>query len=334
MSPRRPSSKTKYLVSALQIAITLGILIFLFHDSAKRAQMAEALRRADWHWLLAGVFAYGAVEILGAIQWQLLLRIQGFRLPWLQATSIFFIGVFFTLFTPGLIAGDAMQILYLVKAKPERKVEAVLVVMMDRILGLLALLSLFTVVAAARFHWLRRTPVTAKLFDLTIILLAMGLLSLIAAVPAAKSRWLHKLFSALHLADTIAEIRDALRCYLVSRRRTAFAFSLTVAAHLFYFGTFYCAGRALEGNDMSRAPSLGEMFSIMPIVNTLTALPISFAGIGVRESLFQVLLHDLCRAPEAVGVLTGALGFATRLLWGLPGGTAFLWYRVPRVSGK
>jgi len=58
------------------------------------------------------------------------------------------------------------------------------------------------------------------------------------------------------------------------------------------------------------------MLSIMPIVNTLTALPISFAGIGVRESLFQVLLHDLCRAPEAVGVLIGALGFAIRLLWG------------------
>src|SRR5438445_3856337 len=118
--------------------------------------MAEALRRADWGWLFAGVFAYGAVEILGAIQWQLLLRIQGFRLPWLQATSIFFIGVFFTLFTPVLIAGDAMQILYVV-----------------------------------------------------------------AAVPAVKSRWRHKLFSALHLADTIAEIRDALRCYLASRRRTA-----------------------------------------------------------------------------------------------------------------
>ena len=170
-------------MSALQIAITLGILIFLFHDSAKRAQMAEALRRADWHWLLAGVFAYGAVEILGAIQWQLLLRIQGFRLPWLQATSIFFIGVFFTLFTPGLIAGDAVQILYLVKAKPERKAGAVLVVVMDRILGLLALVALAIVVAAARFHWLRRTLVAARLFDLTIILLALGLVSLIAAVP-------------------------------------------------------------------------------------------------------------------------------------------------------
>ena len=237
----------------------------------------------------------------------------------------------FTLFTPGLIAGDAVQIFYLVKTMPERKAGAVLVVVMDRILGLLALVALAAVVAAARFHWLRRTLVAARLFDLTIILLAVGLVSLIAAVPAAKSRRLQKLFSALHLADKIAEIRDALRCYLVSRRRTALAFSLTVTAHLFYFGTFYCTGRALEGNVMARAPSLGEMFSIMPIVNTLTALPISFAGIGVRESLFQVLLRDLCRAPEAVGVLIGALGFAIRLLWGLPGGAAFLWYRLPRV---
>src|SRR5207302_8097756 len=170
--------------------------------------------------------------------------IQGLRLPWLQATSIFFIAVFFTLFTPSLIAGDAVQTFCLVKAKPETQTGAVLVVVMDRILGLLALVALATVVAAARFHWLRRTAVTAKLLDLTIILLAVGLLSLIAAVPAAKSRRLQKLFSALHLADKVAEIRDALRCYVVNWRWTAVAFSLTVTAHLFYFGTFYCTGRA------------------------------------------------------------------------------------------
>src|SRR2546430_16801316 len=187
----------RLIVSALQIAITLGILVFLFHDSAKRAQMAEALGRADWRWLVAGVFAYGAVEILGAIQWQLLLRIQGFRLPWLKATSIFFIGVFFTLFTPGLIAGDAAQIFYLVMAKPGRKADAMFVVAMDRLLGLLALAVLTAVIAALRFSWLRQTPMTAKLFALTLSLVALGLLGLIAAVAAAKSRILDRVFVAL-----------------------------------------------------------------------------------------------------------------------------------------
>src|SRR5204862_7203440 len=102
MCPPRRSRNTKHLLSALQIAITLGILVFLFYDSAKRAQMAEALRRADWRWLLAGIFAYGAVEMLGASERQLILRIQGFRLPWLQRTRVFLFRVLFALLSPRL----------------------------------------------------------------------------------------------------------------------------------------------------------------------------------------------------------------------------------------
>ncbi len=68
----------------------------------------------------------------------------------------------------------------------------------------------------------------------------------------------------------------------------------------------------------------------MPIVNTLTALPISLAGIGIRESLFQVLLHDLCGIPAGVGAAIGSLGFAMRAVWGLPGGVLLLRYRRSR----
>jgi len=70
-----------------------------------------------------------------------------------------------------------------------------------------------------------------------------------------------------------------------------------------------------------------DVFSIMPIVNTLTALPISFAGIGIRESLFQVLLKDLCGFAAGLGAAIGSLGFAMRAVWGLPGGVLLL--RVP-----
>ena len=316
-----------YLVLALQVAVTVAILAVLFREPARRAQMAEALRRADWRWLVAGLLAYGAVEILGALQWQLLLRIQGLRLGWLKAAAIFFIGVFFTTWTPGLIAGDAAQVFYVIKEAPQRKADAVLVVVMDRILGMFALVVLAAAVAVVRFHWLRQTALTARLVDITAALLVAGLLGLLSAAAAAKSRALRRLAFALRLTDSLREIRDALRCYRAHWRRTVVAFALTLAAHLLYFATFYCAGRALAGGVMTRAPSLAEMFSIMPIVNTLTALPISLAGIGVRESLFQVLLHDLCGVPEALGVLIGALGFAIRLFWGLPGAAAFFCYR-------
>ena len=68
-----------------------------------------------------GLGVYGLVEVLAVVRWQLLLRIQGFRLGWARATGILFIGEFFLTFTPGLVGGDAMRIFYLVKDAPEKK---------------------------------------------------------------------------------------------------------------------------------------------------------------------------------------------------------------------
>ena len=68
----------------------------------------------------------------------------------------------------------------------------------------------------------------------------------------------------------------------------------------------------------------------MPIENTLTALPVSFAGVGLRESLFQHLLHDLAGVDPGVGALIGSLGFATKALWALPGAAVFIFYGLAR----
>jgi hypothetical protein len=96
-------------------------------------------------------------------------------------------------------------------------------------------------------------------------------------------------------------------------------------------GNFYCAARALGAFDGPGGKPLRgfwDVFCIMPIVNTLTALPISLAGIGIRESLFQVLLKDLCGIAPGVGAATGSLGFVMRAVWGLPGGVLLLRYRA------
>ena len=48
---------------------------------------------AGWR---SGLGVYGMVETLAVVRWQLLLRIQGFRLGWKRATGILFIGEFFS----------------------------------------------------------------------------------------------------------------------------------------------------------------------------------------------------------------------------------------------
>ncbi len=309
------------LFLALQIGVTAAALCYIFHAPARRAEMLAALRQADWRWLIFGVCAYGGLEMMAVLRWRILLRIQGFELPWLQATAILFISEFFTVCTPGLVGGDAMRILYLVRTAPEKKIDAALTVVMDRLAGLLSLIVLAAGVLGLRHDWLLRSVAVIRLVHVMMVLLGLSAALLLAGILAARSR---SVFAA-RLPEDLRAVLDALERYGTDWKRTLAAVATTLVAHGFYYLTFCCAARALTHGGV---PSCADVFSIMPVVNTLVALPISLGGIGLRESLFQVLLHDLTGTPKAVGALIGTVGFCIQALWAaLPGMVAFVGYR-------
>lgn len=59
----------KILVSVFQIAVTIAVLWLVFHDPHKRAQMANALAKADYPWLIVAIVCYIVVEIAAAARW-------------------------------------------------------------------------------------------------------------------------------------------------------------------------------------------------------------------------------------------------------------------------
>lgn len=175
------------------------------------------------------------------------------------------------------------------------------------------------------------TPATAWLENVTLLILAGGVATLALSGLVARLPWLSMLDRYPALGAKLGEIGQTFRACRRHWPRMIEALFNTVLAHILYFLTFYCAARALGAfGGPGGKPWSGcwDVFCIMPIVNTLTALPISFAGIGIRESLFQVLLKDLCGIPGGVGAAIGSLGFAMRAVWGLPGGALLLRYRA------
>jgi len=307
------------------------VLAFIFQDRERRRDMEQAVRHASVAWLAAGVLCYGAVEVMGGLRWYLLLRVQGFRLSWRRATSIFLIGLFLMTFTPGLIGGDAARMLYLIREAPERKADAILVVAMDRLMGLISLILLAALVVLFRYRWLAMSPAASWLEYVTLLILAGAAGTLVLSVLVARLPWLSMLENHPAVGAKLREIGQTFRAYRRHWPRMIQAFLNTIVAHMFYFITFYCAARALGAFDGPGGKPLRgfwDVFCIMPIVNTLTALPISLAGIGIRESLFQVLLKDLCGVASGVGAATGSLGFVMRAVWSLPGGVLLLRYRA------
>src|SRR5947207_11054408 len=120
----------KILLTLFQIAVTVGMLIWVFHDPNQRAKMAEALRTADYRWVGAGILSYGLVEVFAAFRWQILLRVQKIRLSFPRVAGWFLISMLYNQFLPGGTAGDIVKSYLLLKETSEKKAGALLAVVL------------------------------------------------------------------------------------------------------------------------------------------------------------------------------------------------------------
>ena len=307
----------------LQLLVTAAGLWYVFHDPQRRAQIAVALKQADGIWLILGWLCYSVVEILATVRWQLLLRIQGIRLSWLRAGAIVMIGLFFNQFLPGGVGGDAMRLYFVFKLAPGRKIGATPSVAMDRVLGLLTLLFLAGMSLSLRFNALTRSSSSLHIVYLALALLGASFVFVVLLFWLASAGLLSELPKVTPFRKVIIESGEALRRYRTHLVTMAFAFLITVAAHLAYYTSYYCAGESLHASA-GHAASLADILSIMPLVDTIVSVPISLGGVGVRETLFQELLGNLSHVPPALAAFTGSLGFMNQAAWGLVGAAIFL----------
>src|SRR5207253_2344305 len=56
----------KIILTVIQLAVTAGLLYWVYHDPTKLAEMRQAITHARWEWLVAGIFSYVVVEIAAA----------------------------------------------------------------------------------------------------------------------------------------------------------------------------------------------------------------------------------------------------------------------------
>jgi len=310
-------------IMLLQVLVTGVGLWYVFHDPQRRAQIADALRQARLSWVILGWVCYSTVEILATVRWQILLRVQGIHLHWLQAGGIVMIGLFFNQFLPGGIGGDAMRLYFIFKLAPGKKIGATLSIAMDRLLGLFTVLFLAGLSFGLRFNWLTHSGTSRHIAYLAFILLSGSLAFVVLLFWLASSGSLHRLSKALPFRKLIIQSGEALLRYRSHLGLMALAFPITVFAHLAYYINFYCAGEAL-GGAKGHAANLVDILSIMPLVDTIISVPISIGGLGVRETLFQELLGDLAHIPPALAAFTASLGYAVQVSWGLIGAAIFL----------
>src|SRR5881296_1781572 len=312
----------KILVTLFQLAVTIAVLYWVYHDPNRRAQMVEAIRNAQYHWVFLGILAYVVVEVAAAFRWHVLLKVQKIRLTLPRLSGLFLIGMFYNQFLPGGTGGDIIKSYYLLKETPDKKAGALLAVVFDRFIGLVALVAITATLIALRYDFLSQKPETRNLLWLLLILLSASVAFLAATFVISGFKLFHYFPAYFPGRDKLIEIFAAYHLYARHWRATLLAFGASIVAHLATFTTFLFAAYALG----VRVP-LVDFFAVMPVERTISALPISFAGIGLREKVVQIMLNGLCGVPEAKAILIGSLSFLIILVCCLPGAIVYLFYK-------
>jgi uncharacterized membrane protein YbhN (UPF0104 family) len=142
MNTVSPPSKKTFSSQAIKLLLKIGITIICFWYISTKIDFSktwEALLKANWWWLVLGVLLYAFSKFISAFRLNIYFRNIGLGLSEWDNMKLYWLGMFYNLFLPGAISGDAYKVIILNRTHnaPYKKTSSA--VLLDRFSGLLGL---------------------------------------------------------------------------------------------------------------------------------------------------------------------------------------------------
>jgi hypothetical protein len=303
----RPARR-RLLLAALRIAVSvtlLGILVRRYGgDESFRATLGGVAPLAFVQ--AEGVLALGLLA--SAVRWKLLLRAAGVALPFGSAVRLYFISFFFNFLLPTSVGGDVVRA---VSVGGGARVPVVVgSILVERLLGFGCLLVIGTAASfavpslgAARAALAAASGAFA-LFTLALVLMPLPSVSRGGAIG--------RLLQGL--VDTAREVRG----YGFHGSALAAGLLLSVGWQL----ALVLANGILSAG-LGGVATWGSLFALVPVVQAVTMIPVSFGGLGLREMGYEYFLGAAGFDPAgAVALAACFLGVSLSLA--LKGGLVYL----------
>jgi uncharacterized membrane protein YbhN (UPF0104 family) len=285
-----------------KIFISFSLFVLLLRATDLNA-FRERLSGTQIEWVALAFIGYLLSQVLSAYKWRVLALPLGFLQPFRSFVAYYFAGMYLNLFAPSTLAGDLGRGALLAEGRA-RLGAALQSVVADRISGLVMLL--WMCVSGLPFA------------DPGILPLRWRLGVVAAAVGAVAGWWflLQLLARFFHSENKFRRLFEQLiGPYQHAPRVLAKACALSLLFHFFQFGLQVMIAQAL-----SLEVALWYLVVCVPLINILSGLPISFAGLGVRESGYVLFLAFVGISREralAFGLLWSAIVLAANAAGGL-----------------
>ncbi len=298
MASKPPPSRAAWLFW-LRVAVTIGLLGFLFSKTSW-AEMLTTVRRANPWWMLGGLACAAGSLFSAAARWGACLRTLHITVPLLTLVRITLAG-HAAGFTGLGAAGTDLTRGSMVPRGPQTPWTALA---WSMALDHMSAIPVLLLIAGIALHALGQLPPT--------YLLAAGLAAMFAFT------WL----VGVIVGRFRPAWRDIVRGFVGDRRTQrgfAHASLLSIPVLLLQYSIFLCTARAL-----AVPVSTSWLLGTAAAADTIAGLPLSVGGLGVREQAFVSLLGKWHQVPAATAIALSVAGWGLLSLWALVGAACFL----------
>ena len=221
------------------------------------------------------------------LRWYLLLAGFGVPVPLVETYRLGWIGLLFSQVIPGATGGDLVKAYYVCRERPEGRVAAITSVALDRVLGLVGLMTIGAVAFALNWEEVQANDLLRRL--LWVLTGAGTAFVLGGALVAWEGFWKHPFLQAVHRRlpgrNLLSRLAEALVTLKRHPRVIAAAFLISVFNHFTMITLHVFLARALDGEFSPLSP----FYFLIPVGLIANGLPLTPGGLGVGEAAYREL---------------------------------------------
>ncbi len=327
----------KRVLDLAKVIVSLILIVLLLREIGLQETLEKLLQVHPAYLLAALVVALLGV-VVRAYRWQVLLSALEVEVPLRQLTALYFIGFLFTNVLPTGFGGDPVR-MYELSRYTHRTAESAGTVLADRFFGLIVLQAMAVVALAFGYPlvepWMIAFTVLLFVGSLVSVWLLLNqrlwqslgerlrpLTSLGQKQGSALSPALSKVEGKIKgksegIIAGLKRFYESLHGYNVAAVGKTLGVSLV-------FNISLITMNYLIGLSLGARVSIWYYFLFVPITSIVTILPVSFAGLGVREGAY-VFLFTQAGMPRETALSLSLLVYAISIFTpGLIGGIIYV----------
>lgn len=299
------------------------LILLIFYYLVDSRQFVQLLVAAKLPFLLFCVALIAADRFVMAWKWIILLRAQGSRVSFRAITELTFMSTFFGLFLPSILGGDLVRAYSLTKniSNSNLSISSVLI---DRTIGISSMMAISLVSALGAYKYTANPQVLMVVF---LFVLAFGAF-LLLVFSSSGPKLLDKLLpfkGSGNLREKLKGIYDSFLQFKAYKMVLLYAISLSLLVQIMRIVGVYVSSLALN-----LSTDFVYFLIFIPLTIVLSLLPVSIAGIGIREGAYIYFFTRVGMTSSGAFTLALLVYFLT-IIATLPG--AFI-YAFRGLSGK